>query len=119
MEASLSQPEAFLQANLNWHLAIARATGNDLLAAFLSALSQPIYEGTDATFLNSDEVRMQTFRAHEAIMHAVIARDVEAAERRMRRHVSAYGEVMKKHPTKTSKASRAPRPRAARQVAKA
>jgi GntR family transcriptional repressor for pyruvate dehydrogenase complex len=94
METSLSNSAAFLRANVDWHLAIARAGGNQLLAAFLTAISQPIHDGTDNTVFDTDEVRTMTIRAHEAIMNAVVLRDGDAAARRMMRHVSAYGSTV-------------------------
>ena len=91
METSRPNSAAFLRANVDWHLAIAKASGNQLLATFLTAISQPIYDGTNHTVFDTDEVRALTSRAHEKIMSAVVSRDGDAAERRMMRHVRAYG----------------------------
>ncbi|MGR6999267.1 FCD domain-containing protein [Yinghuangia aomiensis] len=38
---------SFLRANVRWHNAVARASGNELLIGFMSALSEAIYAATD------------------------------------------------------------------------
>jgi GntR family transcriptional regulator, transcriptional repressor for pyruvate dehydrogenase complex len=82
--------EIFLQANLDWHVGVARASHNELLIGLMMALSEAIYAGTeDAAFID-DDVRAVTGRAHEAITAAIRARDSLAASRRMRGHVHGY-----------------------------
>jgi GntR family transcriptional regulator, transcriptional repressor for pyruvate dehydrogenase complex len=80
----------FLHANLVWHLAVARASHNELLAGFSSAVSREIFRDTMLDVLSSDQVHADTVRAHARIMKAISERDREAASRRMTRHLRAY-----------------------------
>jgi DNA-binding FadR family transcriptional regulator len=81
---------AYLIANVTWHLAVVHASHNELLIAFMTAIAQAVHAATEADNFNSDAVREATLRAHDRILDAIVARDSEAAERRMRRHVQAY-----------------------------
>jgi DNA-binding FadR family transcriptional regulator len=86
-ESSLT---AFLQANVDWHVAVATATHNELIAAFMTALSRAIYTSTEnPNFIDAD-VRKVTARAHTSITQAIEKGDAEAAGRRMSRHVHTY-----------------------------
>ena len=80
----------YLLANIEWHLAVVRASHNELLIAFMTAISQAIHSATEADEFNSAAVQAATHRAHGRIQNAIVKRDAEAAERRMRRHVQAY-----------------------------
>lgn len=90
LENSFHDRDAYLAANVAWHLAVAQASHNELLTAFMAAISQAIRAGTDIETFNSDAVRNATIRAHARIMQAIASRDGEAAARRMARHVGAY-----------------------------
>ena len=81
---------AYVRANLDWHVQIVRASHNELLIAFIAAVSQSVYSTTDLEGFNSIEVRNAVIRAHRRVMDAIEARDGDAAARRMERHVSAY-----------------------------
>jgi GntR family transcriptional regulator, transcriptional repressor for pyruvate dehydrogenase complex len=83
---------------VDWHIAVAIASHNDLLTGFMLALSRAIYASTDTKtdtkgFIDGD-VRRTTIRAHRAITEAIRAQDPEAAVRRMNRHVYAYAEAV-------------------------
>lgn len=80
----------FLQANLDWHVAVAVASHNELLIGLMTALSQAIYAGTANADFVDDVVRAETARAHKSVTRAIREGDVEAAGRRMRRHVHTY-----------------------------
>lgn len=82
----------FLRLNLDWHLAVVRASRNELLIAFMSAISQAIHAATDLENFNPEGVRAATLRIHDRVVAAIRAGDADAAERRMRRHVHAYVE---------------------------
>jgi GntR family transcriptional regulator, transcriptional repressor for pyruvate dehydrogenase complex len=84
---------AFLQANLDWHVAVARAGQNELLIGFMTALSDAIYAGTENAAFVDETVRAETRRAHKSITNAIRSRDADAAGRRMRRHVHTYAEA--------------------------
>jgi DNA-binding FadR family transcriptional regulator len=86
--------EQFLQANLDWHVAVAVASNNELLIGFMIALSQAIYAGTeDEGFVDAD-VRAVTTNAHRLITSAIRDRDAVTARRRMRKHVHGYADAL-------------------------
>ena len=93
----LANPDAnlpdFLQANLDWHVGVSMASRNELLIGFMTALSHAIYTGTDNSAFVDDNVRAVTVRAHRSVTDAIRSRDVEAAGRRMRRHVRSYAKA--------------------------
>ncbi len=91
-DASLAQ---FLQANVDWHIGVATASHNELLGAFMTALSRAIYTATENEFVD-DDVRRLAAKAHRGITDAIRKRDAEAAVRRMRRHVHGYAEAVLK-----------------------
>ncbi|MCX4766551.1 FadR family transcriptional regulator [Streptomyces sp. NBC_01275] len=82
--------QRFLRANVRWHNAVARASGNELLIGFLSALSQAIHAATDLEQFMDAGIREVTARAHTRITEAVRAGDSAAAMRRMSRHVCGF-----------------------------
>lgn len=90
---------AYVRANLDWHVQVVRASHNELLIAFISAVAQPVYEASDVEGFNSPSVRQAVIRAHRSVMDAIRERDGNAAERRMARHVGAYvADVQKSTP---------------------
>jgi DNA-binding FadR family transcriptional regulator len=81
---------AFLQANVDWHIAVATASHNELLTGLMMALSRAIYTATATEgFLNA-QVRDTALRAHRSVTRAIRERDCDAAMRRMTRHVHSY-----------------------------
>jgi GntR family transcriptional repressor for pyruvate dehydrogenase complex len=84
----------FLQANLDWHMAVAAASHNELLSGFMLALSRAIYAGTDNSGFVDDQVRATTVKAHRAITRGIRGEDPDAAARRMERHVHTYAEAL-------------------------
>jgi GntR family transcriptional repressor for pyruvate dehydrogenase complex len=82
--------QAYVKANLDWHVQVVRASHNELLIAFISAVAQPVYEATDVEGFNSQEIRQAVIRAHRKVMDAIRDGDGDAAARRMERHVGAY-----------------------------
>ncbi|SNQ47720.1 DNA-binding transcriptional regulator, FadR family [Frankia canadensis] len=92
----------FLQANVDWHVAVATASHNELLTGFMSALSRAIYASTDNQGFIDAEVRSLTLRAHQRITEAIRARDADGAVRRMSRHVHAYAEAVLKIDERTA-----------------
>ena len=82
--------DAYVRANLDWHVQVVRASHNELLIAFIAAVSHSVYVATDLDGFNSASVRNAVIRAHRRVMDAIKARDGEAAARRMERHVGAY-----------------------------
>ncbi|MCW2816125.1 MAG: GntR family transcriptional regulator [Nocardioides sp.] len=91
IEGPLSE---FLKANVDWHIAVAIASHNELLTGFMLALSRAIYASTDNQGFIDAAVRRTTVQAHGSITKAIRERDPNAAVRRMQRHVHAYAEAV-------------------------
>jgi DNA-binding FadR family transcriptional regulator len=92
----------FLQANVDWHVAVAVAGHNELLTGFIRALARGIYASTDNQGFVDDGVRLTTLRAHRAVTKAIRAQDPDAAGRRMSRHVHSYAEAVMEVEDRTS-----------------
>jgi GntR family transcriptional regulator, transcriptional repressor for pyruvate dehydrogenase complex len=90
-DASLAE---FLQANVDWHVGVAAASHNELLGAFMTALSRAIYAATQTEGFVDDEVRRLAAKAHRGITDAIRKQDADAAVRRMKRHVHEYAEAV-------------------------
>lgn len=86
--------QEFLQANVDWHLAVATASHNELLTGFMTALSKAIYSSTENQAFIDDEVRKTTYKAHKTITDAIRAGDSARAARRMTTHVHGYAEAV-------------------------
>jgi GntR family transcriptional repressor for pyruvate dehydrogenase complex len=91
LTSSTHDRAAYLAANVDWHMAVALASHNEPLIGFMSAISGVIRTATELDPFDTDEVRGLTIAAHERIHAAIAAGDPAAAERRMARHVHAYG----------------------------
>jgi len=84
----------FLEANVEWHVAVARASHNEILAGLMVALSRAIYAATDDEGFVDAEVRRTAVHAHATITRAIRDHDAAAATRRMTRHVHSYAEAV-------------------------
>src|SRR6266705_3234154 len=92
----------FLQANVDWHIAVAIASHNELLTGFMLALSRALYSSTDTKGFIDSDVRRTTIRAHWGITEAIRAQDADAALRRMNKHVHAYAEAVQEVEERTA-----------------
>lgn len=90
LRAQIAELPLFLTLNTEWHMAVAEASHNELLTAFMSAISEEIRAGTDIQGLNTDEIVRRALAAHDRILRAIRARDAEGAHVAMRQHVCAY-----------------------------
>jgi GntR family transcriptional repressor for pyruvate dehydrogenase complex len=80
-----------IQADLVFHMAIANASHNSVLARFLEELRQPVknwMEQKASLFGGYDRV----YEQHEAVFKALLARDPARAQKSMREHLDAVGE---------------------------
>jgi len=117
VECAVGELKTYLDANLAWHLAVVRASHNELLISFMEVLSTAIHEATEIEAFDSADVREVTLRIHRAILAAIAAGDADAARRRMLRHVSAARDVALSSPShakETSGRGRAASPKKAR-----
>jgi DNA-binding FadR family transcriptional regulator len=85
-------PHVFATVNVEWHVAIAAASGNEIFATFMQGLAGVIQGSTETQTLDLADVREQVLQSHQAIMDAIRSGDADAAERRMRRHIVAFRE---------------------------
>lgn len=96
--AFLSPPE-FLRENVEWHMAIAAASHNELLRAFLHSISDMVYKASAIENFATDEVRKQVMHAHSRILEAIVAQEADVAERRMGLHLAALTAACRAFPT--------------------
>lgn len=73
-----------------WHVGIAHAGQNEILAPLMEAISSEILAATDVEDVNTKEVVAAAMKAHDGVITAIDARDPEAARRRMARDVHAH-----------------------------
>ena len=81
--------QQFSQANIKWHNAVARASGNELLAGVLYAISYGVAVSTTTEEYDTMDTRNQVIRIHAQINAAIEARNPDLAEKRMRQHIGA------------------------------
>ncbi len=79
----------FTLANLNWHNAVARASGNELLSTLLYSISHGVQLATMAEEYDTPETRKQVIEIHTRVNEAIEARKPEQAEDAMRKHMTA------------------------------
>lgn len=91
--ASVDDVAMYKRVNLDWHLAIARASGNEVLIAFMEAIAQPIFDAAAYQEVTTPELRREAVAAHAAILAAVEKRNSERAFSRMQKHIGAYSEI--------------------------
>ncbi|MEB2401061.1 MAG: FadR/GntR family transcriptional regulator [Alcaligenaceae bacterium] len=99
LEAAFNDLPRFLEENVNWHIAIAEASHNELLRAFMISISAIIYKATAVENFTTEEVRRQVMQAHARIEEAIVKQDADAARRRMSRHLIAVTSTWKSFPT--------------------
>lgn len=75
--------------NVKWHNAVAKASGNELLATLLYSISHGLQVATMAEEYDTMETRRQVINIHARINDAIEARNPDLAERSMRQHMSA------------------------------
>lgn len=90
---SVDNVARYKAVNLDWHLMIARTSGNEPLIAFMEAISRPIRDAMDYQHVTTPELRHTAVAAHTKILEAIRTQDEDAAFRRMARHVSGYRDI--------------------------
>jgi len=89
MERSHEDRSSNEQADRNFHLAIARATGNSALVGMIDYLwrqRSSLWHRLKEHY-RTEELRTSTLLDHRAIHDAIAARDAPGARRAMRRHL--------------------------------
>jgi GntR family transcriptional repressor for pyruvate dehydrogenase complex len=92
--ASMDDPQRFLFHDINFHRAVAAASGNPIIAAVVEMVSALYYEQRRVTAAQaSDHDLRDAAESHRDIYQAIRARDAEGARRAMNDHLlraSAY-----------------------------
>jgi len=89
VEAAFADTPKFLRENVDWHMAIAAASHNELLRGFMHSLANMIYKVSAIDNFANEDVRKKVLHAHRRILEAITAQDESAAERRMAQHLAA------------------------------
>ena len=85
--ATLDDPAAFIEADVRFHVLLARAGGNDVLADLLQSLRSmlSVWVGRRVTTREATEA---AYLEHRAVYDAMRARDVAATQRAMDEHMA-------------------------------
>jgi GntR family transcriptional regulator, transcriptional repressor for pyruvate dehydrogenase complex len=89
LASAVSDRAQFAAVNIEWHNAVAAASRNDLLSAFLFSMSFGVAMSTMADEYDTMEVRKAAINIHSRIADAIEAQNADLAFRRMEKHVSA------------------------------
>jgi GntR family transcriptional repressor for pyruvate dehydrogenase complex len=85
MFAALDDPQAFLRHDLGFHRAVAAGSGNPIVAAIISTLTEIIWESGR---LNMEGMSLrESAETHRRIYEAIRARSPERARREMSEHL--------------------------------
>jgi GntR family transcriptional repressor for pyruvate dehydrogenase complex len=86
MFASIDDPEEYLLHDVQFHRAVAAASGNPVLATLVDTLAQLVWETRRETVVRSTNLK-ESAEMHRRIYRAIRARDVEGARRGMTEHL--------------------------------
>ena len=86
MDRSLHDPEAYVEADLDFHLALAEATQNPLIPALMDTIIDLLREQRKRTALVEGGLQRGQSH-HKKILEAVMQRDPQAARLAMRNHL--------------------------------
>jgi len=86
MDQSLNDSEAFIEADLDFHLALAEATGNALILTLIDSIVDLLREQRIRIFQVEGGAARGQYH-HKTILAAVVRRDAEAASNAMREHL--------------------------------
>jgi DNA-binding FadR family transcriptional regulator len=85
MEATVENEEAFVEADLEFHLAVAKAGHNDLLEQFYH-LARKLLSEVITKMVKLPKVKDESIRFQRAIAEAIEQRDVHKARQAARNH---------------------------------
>lgn len=100
MQEAKGQGELGEKADLDFHLAIARATHNQMLINLMSSVSDIIVESMRETrylLLYSEEQMASLLKEHQSIFLAIKERNAEKAQMCMLEHLVGVENVLSKH----------------------
>lgn len=85
----VSDSPRFVRGNIQWHLAVARASHNPVLASIYQVIGPDLLTPRHEGFANKT-IRTNTINAERRVLDAIIEQDCELARSRMEKHISAY-----------------------------
>jgi GntR family transcriptional repressor for pyruvate dehydrogenase complex len=91
MDRSLHEPEAYIEADLDFHLALAEAVGNPLILSLLDSIVGLLREQRSRIFAVDGGPERGQFH-HKQILQAIKRRDPDAAREAMRAHLEQVRE---------------------------
>ena len=91
MDRSLHDPEAYIEADLDFHLALAEAVGNPLILSLLDSIVGLLREQRSRIFRVDGGPERGQFH-HKRILEAIERRDPDAAREAMRAHLGQVRE---------------------------
>jgi GntR family transcriptional repressor for pyruvate dehydrogenase complex len=107
MFASLADPQLFLVHDINFHRAVAGASGNPIVSSLVEMVSALYYERRRATAARaSDRDLRDAAEAHRAVYQAVRAHDTERARRAMHAHLVRASEYQSREPRGDARSGR-------------
>lgn len=89
LASAVADRAQFAAVNVAWHNAVAVASRNDLLAAFMFSMSFGVAMSTMADEYDTMDVRKAAINIHARIADAIEAENADLAFRRMDKHVRA------------------------------
>jgi GntR family transcriptional repressor for pyruvate dehydrogenase complex len=84
-------PEGYVDADVEFHAEIARATQNPVVLVLLDPLTELLRESRKKSFSGPEVVKLRT-RQHEEIFEHILAREADAAREAMRLHLAEVKE---------------------------
>jgi DNA-binding FadR family transcriptional regulator len=91
LEESSAYPDAFIAADVTFHLAVAAATGNPALLRLLRPVVQPLREQLHDTALMPEAQRAAN-REHRQVLSCIASRDAPGARAAMASHLARVAE---------------------------
>ena len=86
MFAAIGDPKEYLRQDVQFHRAVAAASGNPVLATLIDTLAQLVWEARRDTVVHSTSLK-DSAEMHRRIYRAIRARDVERARDEMAEHL--------------------------------
>jgi GntR family transcriptional repressor for pyruvate dehydrogenase complex len=87
MDRALEDAETFIEADLDFHLALAEATQNTLVPLLLDSIIELLREDRTRVFLHANGAAARGQSHHRKILEAVTRHDPEGARQAMREHL--------------------------------
>ncbi len=112
MREQPDRPSGYVDADVAFHLEIARATQNPVFLILLEPLSDLLRESRIASFCGAKMVQART-RQHERIYRSILEKNVEESRAAMREHLSDTGKDLRRGRAKRSRGAAAGRTAAA------